>query len=196
MTTYGYVRVSTDNQTTDSQILALVRAGVESRHIESDDGVSGMVPAMERPGFACLLASVKRGDTVVVYSLSRVGRSTLDVLTMVNTLVARGVTFRSLTEPFDTSTPIGVAMLSILAAFAQLERDMTVERTKAGLAAAKARGVTFGPKVDPARRDAVLAALARHGQNASRVARELGLPLTSVRRIRDNACRPEVGEVG
>jgi DNA invertase Pin-like site-specific DNA recombinase len=142
MGTYGYMRVSTEDQTTDAQSHAL--SGVELDRTFRDEGISGMIPAGERPGFKALLAVIRPGDEVIVWKLDRLGRSTRDVLATIDDLTTAGVAFRSLTDHIDTSGPMGRAMLTILAAFNQLERDTIAERTRAGLAAARAKGVKLG----------------------------------------------------
>lgn len=180
--TYGYCRCSTDTQTLEPQLLALVAAGVPGANIASDDATSGSIPFAERPGIQTLLGAARKGDTIVAYSLSRIGRSTLDVLTLLELLESRGIKFRSLTEPVDTATPMGKAMLSIMAALAQLERDLAVERTKAGLVAARARGSRIGAMETPGRRAAVQDCLAR-GLGIAGTAAELGLAYNSVKRM-------------
>lgn len=90
------------------------------------------------------MAMVRQGDTVIVESISRLGRNTLDILTIVEDLSKAGVIFVSLKENMDTSTPTGRAMLGMMAVIAQLERDLIVQRTKEGLASAKRRGVKLG----------------------------------------------------
>jgi DNA invertase Pin-like site-specific DNA recombinase len=184
MTTYGYARVSTDAQSIALQLDALGKAGVSPEATFTDEGVSGALPARERPAMAALLVHLRRGDTLVTYSLSRLGRNTLDVLTLVRDLEARGVSLRSLTEGFDTSTPMGRAMLGIMAVLAQLERETTLERVHAGIAAAKARGVKTGrPRsISPERRLAVLAALA-DGLSVAETARLVEVSDYSVRAI-------------
>ena len=144
MTLYGYARVSTDEQTTALQLDALRAAGVSEGNVFADDGVSGSTVASSRASFKRLLSVLVPGDTLVVYSVSRVGRSTADVLGLLTALGKRGVLFRSLTEPFDTTTPMGTFVLTVLAAVAQLDREMLSERTKAGLAASRARGTKLG----------------------------------------------------
>lgn len=91
-----------------------------------------------------IMAMVRQGDTVIVESISRLGRNTLDILTIVEDLSKAGVIFVSLKENMDTSTPTGRAMLGMMAVIAQLERDLIVQRTKEGLASAKRRGVKLG----------------------------------------------------
>ena len=112
----------------------------------SDHGVSGTLAS--RPELDKALAYVRDGDVLVVWKLDRLGRSTKNVLEVIDRLKADGVGFRSITEGLDTTGPMGQAMLTVLAAFNQLERDVIIERTRAGLAAAKAQGRVGGrPKV-------------------------------------------------
>lgn len=178
-TTYGYARVSTDDQTTALQLDALRAAGVSE--VYADEAVSGTTAAAERRELRRLLAILAPGDTLVVYSVSRVGRSTADVLSLLESLGRRGVLFRSLTEPFDTTTGMGKFVLTILAAVADLERSMLSERTKAGLSAARARGAKIGRPTTG--RAAEARALVREsGYSTEAAAAELGVSVSSVRR--------------
>jgi len=147
MTTYGYARVSTDDQTTALQIDALKKVGCQP--IYKDDGISGT--HMKRPALLRTLKALKEGDTLVVWKLDRLGRSLRDLIGMLDDLRGRGVHFRSLTEAIDTETPTGRAMWQMLGILAELERNMIAERTKAGAIAARQRGVKFGrkPKLSP-----------------------------------------------
>lgn len=137
----GYARVSTDEQNLDMQITALERAGVHRDHIHTEQ-VSGV--ASRRPGRDLALMDCRRGDTFVVWRLDRVGRSLLDLLHFVQRLDERGIKFRSLQDSIDTSTPAGRVMFAMLGAFAQFERDLIAERTRAGVARARERGQRFG----------------------------------------------------
>ena len=137
----GYARVSTEEQNLDMQIQALLRAGVHPDNIHTDK-VSAL--ALKRPGLQLALKDAVDGDVIVVWKLDRFGRSVRDVLNRIKELEDRGVGFRSLTETFDTTTPMGLMILTMLAGFAQFERDMTGARTKAGIARAKENGKTFG----------------------------------------------------
>lgn len=144
----GYVRVSTDAQSTDLQLDALKKAGIEK--VFSDEGISGTKAS--RPGLDEALAYLRPGDCLVIYSLSRLGRNTRNVLALLDDLAERGIAFRSLTEGISTEGSMGKLMTTILLAFAQLERDVLVERTNAGLAASRARGRSGGrpTKLTPA----------------------------------------------
>lgn len=144
MVDVGYGRVSTSDQSLDLQLKAFADAGITK--VFSDHGVSGTLAS--RPELDKALAYVREGDVLVVWKLDRLGRSTKNVLEVIERLKTQGVGFRSLTEGLDTTGPMGQAMLTVLAAFNQLERDVIVERTRAGLAAAKAKGRVGGrPRV-------------------------------------------------
>lgn len=132
MSIIGYARVSSAEQCIDLQRTALDKAGAE--RIFEDDGVSGA--KIERPQLTAALDYVRAGDTLTVWKLDRLGRNTKHVLEVIEELDNRGVGFKSLTENIDTTGPMGRAMLTIMAAFAQLERDTMIERTRAGMAAA------------------------------------------------------------
>jgi DNA invertase Pin-like site-specific DNA recombinase len=144
---YGYARVSTDDQKADMQRTALKKAGCTK--IFTDDGLSGATT--NRPALRRCLKALKRGDTLIVWKLDRLGRSLRDLITILDDLKQRGVKFCSLTEAIDTDTPTGRAMWQMIGVLAELERSLISERTRAGAAAAKARGVKFGrkPKLKP-----------------------------------------------
>jgi len=144
MTDYGYVRGSTDSQDMAGQFHRLAEAGIPRGRVFADNGTSGMKPAMERPRFAALWAQLVPGDTVTVPELSRIGRSTKDVLATVEDFETAGVGLRILDLALDTTTPTGRMVVTVLAAVARLERDLISERTTAALAARKAAGVKLG----------------------------------------------------
>ncbi len=148
MTTYAYIRTSTKDQSAALQHDAMVAANIPQKYIYADEGVSGTLAS--RPRLDALLDRLDDGDEVVVWKLDRLGRNTRNVLELIDTIVAKGATFRSLTEGISTAGAMGKAMLTIMTAFSQLERDTIVERTKAGLDAAKAKGKVGGrpSKVD------------------------------------------------
>jgi DNA invertase Pin-like site-specific DNA recombinase len=144
---YGYARVSTDDQNTALQLAALKKVGCKT--IYKDEGISGATT--KRPALTRCLKKLRDGDTLIVWKLDRLGRSLRDLLTMLDELRAQGIQFRSLTEHIDTETPAGRAMWQIIGVLAELERSLIAERTRAGVKAAKARGVKFGrkPKLTP-----------------------------------------------
>lgn len=134
----GYARVSAVDQDTALQLEALRHAGITRVFSEKRSGVAS------RPELGRLLWCLRRGDVVVVYKVDRLARSLSDLLRLLSTFERMGVGFRSLTEPLDTSSPVGRMMLQILGSFAEFERSMIRERCMAGRAAAVARGVRFG----------------------------------------------------
>jgi DNA invertase Pin-like site-specific DNA recombinase len=134
----GYARVSTTEQETALQLDALQRAGVAQVFQEKRSS------AAARPILAACIDFTRPGDTLVVYKIDRLARSLQELLTLLARLELRGVGFRSCTEAIDTTTPAGRMLLQMLGAFAEFERGMIRERTAAGLAAARARGVKFG----------------------------------------------------
>lgn len=136
----GYVRVSDKDQSEDLQLDALRNAGCDL--IYGDHGVSGSIT--KRSGLEELLASLEAGDTLVVWKLDRLGRSTIHLLQLLSDLRDRGVDFQAITQGIDTTTAVGRMLYGQLAVFAEYERSLISERTKAGMAAAKARGVHVG----------------------------------------------------
>ena len=141
--TIAYLRVSTDDQTTENQ-----RRAIEARYNVSkwfiEEGVSGTTPAAQRPAMASMLNYVREGDTVVVVAIDRLGRNTIDVLTTVEALKAKCVSVVSMREGFDLATPAGKLMLTMLAAVAELERENIKARQIAGIERARAEGKNLG----------------------------------------------------
>lgn len=152
----GYARVSTDDQTLDLQLDALEHAGCARVFRETAHGAK-----TERPQLEAALDQVLAGDTLVVWRLDRLGRSLPHLIEVVEQLRRRGVGLRSLTEGIDTTTATGELVFHIFASLAQFERRLIVERTHAGLAAARARGRIGGrpPKMTPAKLTAARALL-------------------------------------
>jgi len=138
---YGYARVSTDDQKADLQLAALKKAGCE--HVFTDTA-SGA--ASKRPELTRCLGSLRAGDTLVVWKLDRLGRSLSHLVAVLSDLQKRGVAFQSLTEAIDTESAVGRLMGHVAGAFAEFERSLIVERTQAGLKAAKQRGQKLGRK--------------------------------------------------
>nr|WP_321440398.1 recombinase family protein [uncultured Hyphomonas sp.] len=136
----AYARVSTEEQSLDLQIDALKRAGFDE--LFCDHGVSGV--ALERPGLQEALALLKEGDTLVVWRLDRLARSLRELTDLVWSLHDRNIGFHSLCEYIDVGSAFGEFTLHVLSAVAHFERALIVERTKAGMQAARERGVQFG----------------------------------------------------
>src|SRR4051812_13822778 len=137
----GYARVSTQDQNLDLQIDALTKAGCKKVF---DDKVSGS--RAERPGLAKALEMLREGDTLVVWKLDRLGRSVKNLVDLVGELHKQGVQFKSLTDAIDTGTPSGRFFFHVMASLAEMERELTVERTRAGLEAARQLGRIGGRK--------------------------------------------------
>ena len=176
----GYARVSTKDQETHLQIDALNRADVKEIYQEKASSV-GARPELEK-----CLNSLRAGDILVVYKMDRVARSLSDLLSILERITKAGAFIRSLTEPLDTSSPMGMFMVQVLGAVAQLERSIIRDRTVAGQVSAIKRGVQFGrPKLLSPEREAKLLALVDAGINKSEASRQFGVSLIVVRRLLD-----------
>ena len=147
--TLAYTRVSSDGQSIDAQRHTIAqRFNVSEDGWFTDESISGTTKALERRGFAALYQDARRGDTVIVAAIDRLGRNTIDVLETVEALKAKGVTVVSMREGFDLSSPTGKLMLTLLAGVAELERSNIRVRQMAGIAKAKADGRKLGaPKI-------------------------------------------------
>ncbi|KAB2501314.1 recombinase family protein [Bacillus cereus] len=140
----GYARVSTFDQNLDRQIHSLTEFGCEKIVQEKFTGT-----IRERQGLAKLFDVIRKGDTVVVESISRLGRKTLDILSIIQQFEEIEIQFVSLKENMDTGTPTSKAMLQMMCVIAELERNLIVERVKEGLEASKKRGKRLGrPKIE------------------------------------------------
>ena len=131
----GYARVSTQDQNLDLQNDALKAAGCENIYTDKMSGSK-----KNRPGLEEILGFIRKGDTLVVWRLDRLGRSLKHLIQVLNQLDERGVYFKSIQESLDTSTPGGKLIFHVFGALAEFERDIIKERTLAGIAAARARG--------------------------------------------------------
>lgn len=167
----GYARVSTDDQNLDLQIDALKMAGCEQLFTDQVSGAAAV-----KTGLEAALSYLREGDTLVVWKLDRLGRTVKGLVELADLLNSRGIQFRSLTDGIDTSTAAGRFFFHMMAALAEMERDLIRERTTAGLAAARARGRKGGRKLklDDAKRDAARKLL-EAGTPAVDVAKTLGV---------------------
>ena len=137
----GYAQVTTQDQGLEQQIEALTQAGCQKIF---QDKISGS--RAERPGLGKLLEMLCEGDTLVVWKLYRFGRSIKNLVDLVGELHKRGVQFKSLSDAIDTGTPAGRVFFHVMASLAQMERELTVERTRAGLEIARQLGRKGGRK--------------------------------------------------
>ncbi|HEY9309920.1 MAG TPA: recombinase family protein [Microbacterium sp.] len=182
MSRYAYIRTSTKDQNADLQRDAIAKIDGIKR-VYADEGVSGTLAS--RPDWDRLIDRLEEGDEVIVWKFDRIGRNTMNVLEAVKTITDKGAAFRSLTEQIDTSGPMGQAMLTIMAAFAQLERDTIAERTRAGLLAAKAKGKIGGrPSVVDAKKLATIKKLVASGDHSrADIARMVGVSPATLYRV-------------
>ena len=185
-----YVRVSTDGQTVENQTLALEavaeRRGWVIVQVYSDAGISGAKGRDKRPAFDAMLkdANRRRFDVLMFWSVDRIGRSTATVAAALADLEAAGVAIYADKEGMDATTPHGKAMLQMAAVFAELERGMIRERVIAGLERARRQGKVLGrPKVTRRMEDAIRARLAS-GVGILKTARELGVGVSTVQRVK------------
>lgn len=182
MSVVGYARVSTRDQSTDSQVAALTQSGAE--RIFVDHGQSSRTAS--RPEWVACLGYLRSGDTLVIHALDRIAGTELIAIELIRDLGRRGVRLKSLTEPFldvDTSTAMGEAIVGIMAVLAQLRVSMIRENTMRGLAHARAHGRTGGrPTVmTPERVEAALQ-MRDQGHTFQHIADVLGVGRTSVLR--------------
>ena len=184
----GYIRVSTDKQNLHLQEDALNNFGCFRIFRDTASGKNN-----DRPGLKACLDYLRESDTLVVWKSDRLGRSTIELLKIVDSLRERKINFKSLTENlFDTTTPNGRLVFGIFALLAEHERDRLRERTRAGLKAAKARGRLGGrPKsLTPEKNKIAIDALKDPMCNISEVAKVLNVSMSTIYRLQ-RSCRKE-----
>lgn len=187
MPTYAYLRVSTNDQTTEQQLRQINDAGynVDKHLVYVEQGVSGKVPALQRSEFAKLNERLNDGDTLIVAKLDRLGRDTLDVISTIEALTIRGVAVAVLGLGNLDNSPQSKLTLTMLAAISQFERELISERTKAKLAQLKADGVRLGRPIKSD--DVALREKAKHllesGVSWRNAAKELGIALSTLQRL-------------
>ena len=176
----GYARVSTDSQDTAAQVAALKAGGCERIYREKASG-----GRWDRPELHRLLDQMRKGDVLVVWKLDRLSRSLRDVLTIMERLRDSGAGFRSLTEAIDTTTAAGRMMMQMVGVFAEFERAMLKERTKAGLDAAREEGRIGGrrPKLSERQQAEVRKMVAKGDKTAADAARLFKVHPATVSRL-------------
>lgn len=187
---FAYCRVSTTDQTTENQVLEIAAAGfaINGRRIV-EETISGSVPAEQRPGFQRLMDKLESEDVLVVTKLDRLGRNAMDVRTTVDKLAQAGIRVHCLAlGGVDLTSPAGKMTMGVIAAVAEFERDLLIERTQAGLALAKASGKSIGrPQSLDKGQVAMVRQKLSEGHSVAALARELGTSRQTVMRVRDSA---------
>lgn len=177
----GYARASLEKQALDRQLDELAAAGVRQSNIYQEK-ITGT--KRDRPELNRLLAGLNQGDTVIVVELSRVSRSTKDLLEIVDLIHRNGAHFRSLGETWlDTTTPQGQLIFTIFAGLCQFERDLTAERTKSGLKAAAARGRKGGRPATKPEQVSAIEAMRLSGVKIDQIVADTGISRATVNRI-------------
>ena len=186
----GYIRVSTQEQNTIRQEVLMESLGVDEVYIDHMSGKNTNRPELQR-----MMEYVRRGDTVIVESISRFARNTRDLLELVERLTAKGVEFVSKKEAIDTTTPTGKFMLTIFGAVAELEREYILQRQREGIAIAKDQGKYTGRKVKQLPDFDRVVAQWRNGEiTAAEAMRTLKMSKTTFyRRVRKAANRSALG---
>jgi putative DNA-invertase from lambdoid prophage Rac len=183
---FAYCRVSTADQTPENPAREIAAAcfHVEPARVISET-ISGSVMASERPGFAKLLDRMESGDVLVVTKLDRLGRNAMDVRATVEALTVKGVRVHCLAlGGVDLTSPAGKMTMGVIAAVAEFERDLLIERTQSGLSRAKAEGKTLG-RLSPAQVAEVGQRLAA-GEAVAAIARAIGTSRQTIMRARDS----------
>ena len=185
---FAYCRVSTTDQTTDNQVQEIASAGFQVTPQRTvTETVSGSVAASQRAGFGLLMNKLESGDVLVVTKLDRLGRDAMDVRSTVEALTGLGVRVHCLAlGGVDLTSPAGKMTMGVIAAVAEFERDLIVERTQAGLARAKSQGKTLGrpQSLTEAQTGLVRERLAK-GEAVAAIARDLGTSRQTVMRARE-----------
>ena len=195
-----YARVSTSDQTTENQVKEVAAAGftVQSSRIITEI-VSGSVPALERPGFSKLMNKLESGDVLTVTKLDRLGRNAMDVRATVETLSGMGVRVHCLAlGGVDLTSPAGKMTMGVIAAVAEFERDLLIERTQAGLTRAKAEGKVLGrPRALTQDQVDEVGQRLLTGESVAAIARDMDTSRQTIMRIRaswEHAAQPRAGD--
>lgn len=173
----GYARVSTGDQNLELQRNALRQAGCDRVYEEKISGVCG-----NRPALRAATRRLRRGDTLIVWKLDRLGRSLQDLVAILAALERRGISFYSVSDNIDTATPTGKLLFHVTGAMAEFERSLISERTKAGMAAARRAGISLGrPKKLDLVQKCRAKVLSKDGnQSLAATAREMDVSKTTV----------------
>ena len=184
-----YLRVSTNDQTTKNQRLELTnvakRQGWDVVQVFVDEGISGAKGRTQRPGLDAMLRGVARKDfsLVAAWSVDRLGRSLQDLVSLLAEFHSKNVDLYLHQQGLDTTTPSGKAMFQMLGVFSEFERAIIRERIKSGLARARSEGKVFGRPRVSGQVEAAIRAARRKGTGIRRIARELGVGVSTVQRV-------------
>lgn len=193
--TIGYIRVSTEEQNIARQEAALKEKGCTKLYIDKLSGKD-----KNRPQLKAMLDFVREGDTVIVESISRLARSTRDLLDIVQQLNEKEVTFVSLKETIDTNTPNGKFMLTVFAAISELERDYIRQRQAEGIAEAKKRGVYLGRpaiNIDQTELEGLIDRWERGEIKQAYICKKLGISRSTLaRKLATIRKQEDIGKVG
>ena len=189
---FSSCRVSTSDQTTDNQVQEIERAGfkVEPKRIVVET-ISGSSAAMERPGFKSLINRLDSDDVLIVTKLDRLGRNAMDVRSTVERLAAEGVRVHCLAlSGVDLTSPAGKMTMGVIAAVAEFERDLLIERTQSGLARARAEGKALGrpPALSEAQRQSIYEQQ-QAGASLAALAAKYGVSRSAIQRVRKRVQR-------
>jgi len=184
--TFAYCRVSTADQTPENQAREIAAAGfaVDPRRV-IEETISGSTAARERPGFAKLLDRLEDGDVLIVTKLDRLGRNAMDVRATVEALAANGVRVHCLAlGGVDLTSPAGKMTMGVIAAVAEFERDLLIERTQSGLSRAKAAGKTLGRRrVLTTNQEQAILAQRKAGVSLGALSAEYGVSRAAIQRV-------------
>lgn len=187
---FAYCRVSTCDQTISNQVREIAAAGfaIEPHRIAAET-ISGSVAAMQRPGFAKLIEKLEKGDVLVVTKLDRLGRNAMDVRATVEKLEAHGVRVHCLAlGGVDLTSPAGKMTMQVLAAVAEFERDLLIERTQSGLTRAKSEGKTLGRKATFSQQEQeTIRQRIEAGEAIAALARKFDTTRQTIMRVREKA---------
>jgi Site-specific recombinases, DNA invertase Pin homologs len=185
---FAYCRVSTADQTTQNQIMEIKAAGFAiETHRLIEENVSGSVAAKQRPGFIKLIDRMESGDVLVVTKLDRLGRNAIDVRATVEQLASSGICVHCLAlGGVDLTSSAGKMTMQVIAAVAEFERDLLIERTQAGIIRAKAAGKRLGrrPSINAEKRAVVIEKL-NAGVSIAEIAREFKTTRQTIMRVRE-----------
>lgn len=178
----GYARVSTDDQNLDMQQIAIEKYAKDNE-MELVMYLEKISSRKKRPELQNALKASTKGDIFVVYKLDRLARSTKELYQLTEQLKEKGIEFVSINDSFDTTTPTGKAMFGMLAVFAEFERDIIQQRTKAGLEAARKRGKIGGRPAIDEKTKRLVTKLYLAGEGATDIAKEYGIGRATVYKI-------------